>query len=591
MNKQDDYIPVNINVLGEVTNLINSTLDLPNLLEVIMGAAKEILNSESSSLLLLDKEKQVLNFYVVSGEKKELIKGITIPIGTGIAGIVAQNEEALIVNDAENDPRIFKEVDVKIEQITKNLICVPMKVKSDLVGVLEVINSKNRLQYTEGELSVLSYLADQAAIAIHNSDLFRQLARTRYSLQNRIKELSILYLFNDLAHFSVSVDDFLFLSLNFICQNFDVNSALLYIKNTINQEFMLSQSKDNYQSNFPVRLPAKEAELFFNNTPKLLLIKKSIPEDLMIINELNIEPPLLVVPLFTEGILIGLIITWNPKEQNIYSASHIRLMENISIHLSQSYSNLKLQEELNKQNKIKQELKIAHLLQEKILPFTFQTPKGITIQGISIPAEEVGGDFYDFIPIDKGKFALVIADVSGKGIPAALFMALARNTIRAEAHIDPNPKKVITTSNELLVSDSESGMFVTGAYFLVDSFNQSITYVSAGHNNQLLYRSKTKDVEIVKGFGKPLGVMENTKYEEKVLFYDKDDILVLFSDGIIEAEKINGEQYEELRLIDFVKRNYNLPLPDLISALKDEVLEFTEGNPFTDDFTLLIAGL
>ncbi|GMT50225.1 MAG: hypothetical protein IEMM0008_1764 [bacterium] len=134
-------------------------------------------------------------------------------------------------------------------------------------------------------------------------------------------------------------------------------------------------------------------------------------------------------------------------------------------------------------------------------------------------------------------------------------------------------------------------MFVTGAYFLVDTFNQTITYISAGHNNQLLNRAKEKKVEIIKGSGKPLGIMENTLFEEKIIFYDKDDTLVLFTDGIVEAEKANGEQYEEERTIGFVKKNSHLPVQQMVTIFKEEVSQFTEGNPFIDDFTLLITRL
>ncbi len=592
MSSEQNDTSFDLKVLGRISHLINSTLDIAKLLEIIMDTAKKLLNAEASSLLLIDHDKRVLNFVVVVGEKGELVREMAVPIGVGIAGIVAETGEALIVNDAENDPRLYKAVDQKTNTITRNLICVPMRVKDKIVGVLEAINSVGQPQFDEDQLNVLSYLADQAAIALNNGDLFKGLAKARFTLQKRVKELSVLYEFNDIVNFAISIQELIPVSVAFIREAFDVNSALFYLFNPARQEFVLNYLQGTQASDSQQRISLSPTmKSYLTRHGKAIQIKTELPQELAAFSELNLITPLLIVPLFTEGNLFGLMFLWNRKDSKGFSPFHTRLMGHLATHFSQAYSNLKLHESLIVQTEIKQELKVAGLIQQKILPATFQTPTDVEIQGISIPAEEVGGDFYDFIPIDDYKFALVIADVSGKGIPASLFMALARNTIRSEVHRDPNPKRVITNANKLLTEDSESGMFVTGAYFLVDTFNQTITYISAGHNNQLLNRAKEKKVEIIKGSGKPLGIMEDTKFEEKIIFYDKDDTLVLFTDGIVEAEKVNGEQYEEERTIDFVKKNSHLPVHEMVANFKEEVAQFSEGNPFIDDFTLLITRL
>ncbi len=593
MNTKYEGVDLDLESLDRISNLINSTLDLPSLLEAIMDTAKEFLHAEASSLLLIDDTEKFLNFYVVSGNKKEIIKEISVPIGTGIAGLVAETGEPILVRDAQNDPRIFKEVDQKTNNITKNLMCVPMKVKNKLVGVLEAINILSETYLNEKYINTLSYLADQAAIAINNTDLYHQLTKTRHTLQHRVKELSILYEFNDLVNFSISLDELSPLCLNFIHKEFSAKASFLYLFNPTTKIFSLSyyygvQNLPNSIKQFPL---TKSMEICFQNELTPIQLENPLPQQFSFLNNISLSQPIIMSPLFTEDNIFGILIICGAGDDKSIFSFNLRLLGNLSNNLSQAYVNLKLHESVIAQNQIKQELKVAYLIQQKILPTTFITPQNIQIQGINIPAEEVGGDFYDYIPIDEHKFALVIADVSGKGIPASLFMALARNTIRTEANHDPNPKKVITTTNERLISDSESGMFVTSAYFLVDIFNHAITYVSAGHNNQLLYRNKSHKVDIIKGFGKPLGVLEGTYFEEKVVFYDPGDILILYTDGITEAEKINGEQFEEERTIEFFKNNHHLPPDELIKEFKEEVERFTEGNPFIDDFTLLITRL
>ncbi len=587
----DDFIPVNLNTLEQVTKLINSTLSLPSLLEVIMDAAKEILGTEGSSLLLLDDKKQELNFYVVAGEKKELIKEISVPIGKGIAGIVAQTETPIIVHDAENDPRIFKKVDEHANQVTKNLICVPMKVKGKLIGVLEVINSKNQDDFSVEQMNILSYLADQAAIAINNSDLFQKLSKTRFALQNRINELSILYEYSEIANSAVNVDTLFSITLKFIRKVLNIKSALVYIYYPQTKEFIPSYTIGTPKKSVQLeKLTADTLEPFLKEYSRPVLLPRATME-FVFLRKVELKFPVISLPLYTENNLFGFIFLWNKEDTEPFNSFDLRILDRLTSPLAQTYSNIKLHESLIKQDHIKQELKVAYFLQQTILPDTFKAPKEIDIHGVSIPAEEVGGDFYDFIPIDDEKFALVIADVSGKGIPASLFMALARNTIRTETHRDPNPKRVMKKVNRSLCQDSESGMFVTAAYLLVDTFNKAITYVSAGHNRQLLYQCQQQKTDIIKGLGKPLGVFPDTRFEEKVLFYEKGDLLILFTDGIIEAEKSDSEQYEEERFIDFIQKNHHLPINEFIKQAREDVNHFTEGKPFTDDFTLLVTRL
>ena len=581
---------INLDTLGEVTSLINSTLELPTLLEIIMDTAKNMLESEAASLLLLDEDKESLIFYAVSGSKKELIKQLSVPIGKGIAGHVAQTGDALIVNDAENDPRIYKEVDQKTNQTTRQLICVPMKVKDKLIGVLEAINPLKSSIFSDEHLDVLNFIADQAAIAINNSDLYTELAQTRSTLQNRVNELSILYEFSEVINFAISIDELFKNSLNYMVKTFEIEKSFLYFCHTVNQNLFLTYS---YGENLSIPNSISQINVIqiIQDNKKPFLFNQTTESNENIVNQFGLNLPSLMIPLYDDENLYGLMVFEGNQDNEVFTDYHLQLAENLVSRLNQSFSNLKMHNNLLEQDQINQELKVARLIQEKILPFTFLTPDNVEVQGLSIPAEEVGGDFYDFIPIDDKKFALVIADVSGKGIPASLFMALARNAIRTEAQQDPSPIKVISKVNSLLVKDSESGMFVTAAFFLVDTFNRAITYVSAGHDNQLLYHGKTSEVAIMKGFGKPLGILEETKFEERIVFYEPGDILILFTDGIVEAERINGDQYQEERLIQFIKNNYHLNTLNLITGIKEDVISYIQGNPFSDDFTLLVASL
>ncbi|MFH1239232.1 MAG: HD domain-containing phosphohydrolase [bacterium] len=164
-----------LTTLMEASKKISSTLDLNSLLRVIMQLASKVMRAETSSLMLLDEEKQELVFEVVEGDKGEIIKEIRLKLNEGIAGWVAQRGEAVLVSDVEKDSRFCDKVDMKTSFKTKSLICVPLKIKDRIIGVAEVINKSGGESFTPDDLLLFSALADQAAIAIENAKLYQDL--------------------------------------------------------------------------------------------------------------------------------------------------------------------------------------------------------------------------------------------------------------------------------------------------------------------------------------------------------------------------------------------------------------------------------
>ena len=164
-----------LSLLSRLGQILNSTLDHQEVRRRAMEAATQLMKAEVGSLLLIDKEKDQLHFEVALGDKEETIRKITLNIGEGIAGWVAQNGEPLIVNAPEKDPRFYRGVDEKTEFKTGNIICVPVKVKEKTIGVLEAVNNKEREGFDEEDLSLFTSLADQVAIALDNARLYQEL--------------------------------------------------------------------------------------------------------------------------------------------------------------------------------------------------------------------------------------------------------------------------------------------------------------------------------------------------------------------------------------------------------------------------------
>ena len=234
------------------------------------------------------------------------------------------------------------------------------------------------------------------------------------------------------------------------------------------------------------------------------------------------------------------------------------------------------------------ELETARSMQQTFLPEFTPRLEGFDMAAFSLPALEVGGDFYDFISIAPGKWGIVIADVSGKGFPAALFMALSRTYVRASAMGKATASDAICMANNLIAQDDRSGMFVTLFYAVLDLQKKELHYVNAGHNPPLLYKGCGGDTVSLGAQGIALGVMDEIRLQEVELSLEDNDVVVFYTDGITEAMNGKEEQFGQERLIELITQNSNLSAQELTDKIKDSVIDFTRGQAQFDDLTLIV---
>ncbi|MEN6609567.1 MAG: SpoIIE family protein phosphatase [Methanoregulaceae archaeon] len=237
------------------------------------------------------------------------------------------------------------------------------------------------------------------------------------------------------------------------------------------------------------------------------------------------------------------------------------------------------------------ELELAKGIQQSFLPSSIPHIEGADLAAINLPALEVGGDFYDFIPITKDNWGLAIADVSGKGVPAALFMALSRTLLRASATRNPTPIDAIMRANHLIAEDARSGMFVTLFYAILEAKNRRLVYVNAGHNPPLLFPKDGGTVNLLKAEGIPLGVQEDMNLEEQHVMLETGDIVVLYTDGVTEAMNENEDFFGDERLAAVVRDNATKSAQQILDAIRDAVLTFAGDRPQYDDITLMVLKL
>jgi serine phosphatase RsbU (regulator of sigma subunit)/anti-sigma regulatory factor (Ser/Thr protein kinase) len=296
----------------------------------------------------------------------------------------------------------------------------------------------------------------------------------------------------------------------------------------------------------------------------------------------------LVVPLISQGELIGLLNLGPRLSDQEYSTDDRHLLEKLAVQASPAVRVAQLvreqESEVRARERIEQELRVAQLIQQQFLPKQVPNLPGWQVAAFYRAAQEVGGDFYDFIELPEGRIGLVVGDVTGHGVPAALVMATTRSLIRSDAPRLVSPSAVLERANEFLHADIPANMFVTCLYAVLDPATGRLRFANAGHDLPFV-RTATGVVEL-RATGMPLGAMPGMRYDEKEAVLAPGDVLLLHSDGLAEAHGPDRAMFgfpRLRRLFGEESRGQEL-LDDLMGALRD----FTgPGWRQEDDITLV----
>ncbi len=253
----------------------------------------------------------------------------------------------------------------------------------------------------------------------------------------------------------------------------------------------------------------------------------------------------------------------------------------------------KAQESVVEQERMQKEIQVAQEIQHSLLPRKTPAVSGYDIASYYKAAKEVGGDYYDFMSVDEDTLGVVVADVSGKGVPGSLVMTMIRTALRMEARGNHSAADVMAKMNEFVTDDMKKGMFVTIFYVILDSRNRVISYASAGHNPMILYRAETEETFFLNPRGFPVGInLPDDRLFEKSIDVEKiklkkDDMLLIYTDGVTEAMNERREQFGEKRLLELIRKNGNKSPQEFIDTLSGTIEDFTGNYPQNDDITLV----
>ena len=327
---------------------------------------------------------------------------------------------------------------------------------------------------------------------------------------------------------------------------------------------------------------------YFLSAPGVVEIDK-LEMDSPALSALKAAGVKIAVPLVGQGDLVGLLSLGPRLSEQDYSTDDRRLLSNLATQAAPAVRVAQLvqqqQAEARERERMEQELRVARLIQQTLLPKEIPAIEGWQLAAYYQPARAVGGDFYDFIPFEDGKLGLVIGDVTDKGVPAALVMATTRSILRGAAKQSSSPGEILEQANELLYPDIPPKMFVTCLYALLDPATGRLQYANAGHD--LPYRRHGSQVEELRATGMPLGLMPGMRYDEKEITLEPGERVLFYTDGLVEAHNSRREMFSFPHLRELVAEP-TASDTTLIDFLVSELHRFTgDGWEQEDDVTLV----
>jgi sigma-B regulation protein RsbU (phosphoserine phosphatase) len=291
-------------------------------------------------------------------------------------------------------------------------------------------------------------------------------------------------------------------------------------------------------------------------------------------------------PLTVSGRTIG-VFNLESDREDAYHEGHLELLDGFAAQAAVAIERARLTQEQLERRRIEKELAIAREIQASFLPKAAPAIPGFEVAGATHPHDEVGGDYFDFVPVSDARVGLAIADVSGKGIPAALLMAGFRMSLLAEVRNDFAIRAVMRKVNSLMYESTERDKFVTAFYGVLDWRNQVLIFSNAGHNPPILLRADGSFEYLEEG-GTAFGVLSDSRYDERPIAIRPGDLLVLYTDGMSEAEAPNGEQFGTRRLEQAMARLRGEPAKQILEGMIAEVTRWCGTRGPNDDLTLIV---
>ena len=568
-----------LTLLLEVSERISSTLDLDELMVRIAEVVKRAVDYEVFALFLLHEKTQELGVRFSVGHPDDSVRSLRIKVGEGIVGRAAQTQRSVLVKDVRQEP-----VYIQSLPAIRSELAVPLITKKRVIGVVD-LESPWPDFFTEQHQNLLELLAGRIAAAIENAALFRRSVRQSKTLQllNEIsRDLSSVLVLNELLRKIGTLTKRLI--------DYHRFSILLAEERTQTFNTVISIKRDE---SMPDRYTVPFGQGIVGAAAKAqqTIVVPDVTKDprYIVVNpETGSE---MAVPLIYRDRVIGIVDLESPRLA-YFTDEHVRVFSTLAPQIAVAIENARLYERVvRSEARLERDLERAREIQMHIMPALCPVIQGLEVCSRFQPARELGGDLYDFLTYGKDRHVLIIGDVSGKGAPAALYGAMVSGILRSLAS-SLAPQRLPATEmlrrlNVALLERKIEGHFITLTYAVWEPKTRLLRLANAGMPLPVLVRQGR--CHSIRAEGVPLGLLEKSEYQETSQTLEKGDLLAMFSDGIVEANNPQQEEFGTRRLENLLREHAHEPIAQIIEAIFGEIERFEQGHPRRDDQTLLLV--
>ena len=568
--------------LLEVAETLNSSLQLEETLERVAQLVRQAIDYKIFAILLLDERTEELRFRFAIGYPQIVIDTFRIKLGVGVTGQAALRREPVLVNDVEDAPFY-----VEGPPGVRSELAVPLMIQGRLIGVIN-IEAPEPGYFTQEHVRLLTLVASRVAVAIENARLY-----TRVANQARL-----LTLLNEIARGLTSI-----LNLDELLQR--VGDELQRLTDYQMFSVLLLNPQNILVHRFSLRfgekvqikqdIPLGEGLVGFAALHNQPVVVADVLNDGRYIQTNQETRSELVVPLAYSGKVIG-VLDIEHTQLGYFTEEHVRTIVTLAAQVAIAIENARLYQTVREQERrMEQDLTLARELQRQVLPACCPVLRCAEVFARFVPARQIGGDLYDFLPQSAERMGIAVGDVSGKGAPAAIYAALTSGFLRSHVGQRLSAAHMMSALNTSLTDRPVPGAYVSVLFAVWDEATGRMQIANSGLPQPILYRGSAAANDIpecqamqrIEVGGLPAGMFPEATYEQITLSPEPGDLIVFSTDGILDASNVAGEMFGRTRMEKIIAENQDASAEGLVGAIFAAVAAHADGVEQFDDQTVV----
>jgi sigma-B regulation protein RsbU (phosphoserine phosphatase) len=563
--------------LFELGREITSVLDLPELLQKIPQLIARITKFQAFAVYLLDPKREELSIAYSVGYPDEMARALRVKVGRGLVGAAVGEGKPILVNDVREDPRYVEAVPGSLAELV-----VPLRRKGRVIGALNLLSNATG-QFTETDEALLRQFGAHVAIAIENARLFedaRQYTSTLETLAEIGREFGAI----------LQLDELLTRIANLTKRLIDYRTFGILLLNEEAGELEMKVAVSYGDAERMRRVQLGVGLVGYSALHKEAVLVPDVSKDARYINVVDDARSELVIPLMLKDRCIGVFDLESP-ELDAFTKNHVEILTLLASQAAVAIENARLYETiLANEVRLEKEIRFAQRVQAALLPTELpKRLKGVSVAARFDPARGLGGDLYDFLAPEPNSLVVAVGDVSGKGVPAALYSAFAGELIRSRTfrrRYAPErftPAGVLASTNTILHERQLEEYYCTVCYALFDFKRRNLTMANSGLPYPIRCSGETVAQMVLPGV--PLGSFAGSTYDELTFDLTAGDLFVFCTDGVFEANDAIGREFGADRLLEVVRAERHNTPREVVDAIFAAVHDFRGDTPPNDDMT------